>query len=107
MDRMILKIARQLNSYDEASLLNLWYEYASSVQEFEPTKEWEEKALALCLVQAVAWKNQLFNYNLAATHQPSGADSLPFFMPQFNKKPEEESSKEKEKSATILKFPSK
>lgn len=66
MERMLQKMARQLNAYDEASLLALWDKYATLVERFEPTKRWEEAALVFSLIQAVRLKNQLFNQHLAA-----------------------------------------
>ena len=63
MERMLQKLAQQLNAYDEASLMSLWDRYAAVVDRFEPTKRWEEASLVLCLIQAVRWKNQLFNHH--------------------------------------------
>lgn len=63
MEAFLLKIARQLDSLDEASLLELWNKYAEIVSKFEPTKRWEEATLILSLIQAKRWKNQLFNYH--------------------------------------------
>lgn len=57
-------MARQLNQYDTASLKNLWETYAARVANFEPTQRWEEAALALCMIQGVLWKNQLFNVEM-------------------------------------------
>ncbi len=47
MERMLQKLAQQLNAYDEASLMSLWDRYAAVVDRFEPTKRWEEAALVL------------------------------------------------------------
>ena len=66
MERMLLKMASQLNTYDEASLMALWDKYATLVEQFEPTKRWEDAAVAFSLIQAVRLKNQLFNQHLAA-----------------------------------------
>ena len=70
MDNILQKIARQLNQYDEASLMSLWEKYAAQVAEFEPTARWEEAALILSMIQAVHWKNQLFNTEFANCQQP-------------------------------------
>ncbi len=72
MERMLQKLAQQLNAYDEASLMSLWDRYAAVVDRFEPTKRWEEAALVLSLIQAVRWKNQLFNHHWAAAARPEG-----------------------------------
>lgn len=61
MEKMLQRLASQLAAYDEASLLSLWDKYYREVETFQPTKEWEESALILCMLQAVRWKNQLFN----------------------------------------------
>jgi hypothetical protein len=47
-----------------ASLSALWENYANTVSRFEPTKRWEEAVLAFCMIQAMHWKNQLFNFGL-------------------------------------------
>ena len=72
MDRALRKLAAQLNAYDEASLMALWERYAQDVEQFDPTKRWEESALILSLIQAVRWKNQLFNHHWAASSRPDG-----------------------------------
>ena len=66
MERMLQKMAGQLNAYDEASLISLWDKYATIVERFEPTKRWEEAAIIFSLIQSVRLKNQLFNQHLAA-----------------------------------------
>lgn len=70
MEKVLIRLARQLNAYDEASLMALWERYASKVQQFEPTKRWEESALVFGLIQTLRWKNQLFNYNWALETRP-------------------------------------
>ena len=107
MDRMLRKMAKQLNSFDEASLLGLWNDYARRVQTFEPTQEWEEDALIFCLLQAICWKNRLFNYQMASSYMPDNKDLAPMF-PVMEKRPgtgkdgpEAETCKRK---ATILPF---
>lgn len=62
MEKLLLKLARQLDALDEASLMSLWSKYATLTSRFEPTKRWEEGALVFSLIQAKRWKNQLFNY---------------------------------------------
>lgn len=77
MERMLLKIAHQLNAYDEASLMSLWDKYAEIVEGFEPSKRWEEAALVFSLVQGVRWKNQLFNLRLAESARPGKQNDAP------------------------------
>ena len=61
MEKMLLKMARQLNAMDEASLMALWNKYMQRVQDFDASREWEEATIVLSLIQAVRAKNQLFN----------------------------------------------
>lgn len=63
MEKLLLKMAEQLDGLDEASLMYLWNKYAQRVYQFEPTQEWERAALVFCLIQAKHMKNQLFNYH--------------------------------------------
>lgn len=78
MEKVLLKLARQLNAYDEASLMSLWDKYAQQVQQFEPTKRWEEAVLVLGMIQALRWKNQLFNYHWAQAARPGDGDKPRF-----------------------------
>ncbi|MDR1360463.1 MAG: hypothetical protein LBJ82_05710 [Deltaproteobacteria bacterium] len=106
MQRVLEKMAKELNAYDEASLMQLWQQYALRVNNFEPTRRWEEAAIALCLIQAVHWKNHLFNYHLAATATPDAPEELPLlrdFFPQ--NKAEAEESGPRQGKATVLRFP--
>lgn len=111
MQRVLEKMARQLNEYDEASLMQLWHHFAGRVQDFEPSKRWEEAAVALCLIQAVHWKNQLFNYNLALSRNPDEEDlpPLPEFFTRHGKKAPGRPAREEEpeRKATVLAFPDK
>lgn len=71
LENALIKLARQIVAFDEASLMDLWEKYAEAVRRFEPTRRWEESALIFGVIQSVRMKNQLFNYNLAASR--SGA----------------------------------
>ncbi|TVM17615.1 hypothetical protein DPQ33_08200 [Oceanidesulfovibrio indonesiensis] len=77
MEKVLIKLARQLNAYDEASLMSLWETYAARVQHFEPTKRWEEAVLVFGFLQAMRWKNQLFNYHWAQSARPGKNAPLP------------------------------
>lgn len=70
MEKVLVKLARQLNNYDEASLTSMWERYAEQVKRFEPSKRWEEAVLILSMIQAVRFKNQLFNLNWAEGRTP-------------------------------------
>jgi len=76
MEKLLAKLAKQLDSMDEASLMSLWDKYALIVSHFEPSKRWEEAALIFSLIQAKKWKNQLFNYHWSAQVRPNNADAL-------------------------------
>lgn len=67
LENALIKLARQIVAFDEASLMDLWERYAEVVRRFEPTRRWEEAALVFGVIQSVRMKNQLFNYNLAAS----------------------------------------
>ena len=112
MERVLDKMAKQLNAYDEASLMHIWHKYAVRAQEFEPSKQWEEAVIALCLIQAVRWKNQLFNYNLAnesnmASPPEKPSPVMPAFTLSAPQKRAEEAMPSSHKKATILTFPPK
>ncbi len=83
MERILEKMVRQLNAYDEASLMSLWDKYAGIVANFEPTKRWEEAALIFGVIQAVRWKNGLFNYHWAQSARPD-EDDRPLAGPGFS-----------------------
>lgn len=76
MEQLLLKLARQLDAMDEASLMSLWDKYAAMASRFEPTRRWEEAVLVFALIQGKRWKNQLFNQQWAGQSRP-GHDGVP------------------------------
>lgn len=62
MEHLLRHLAEQLDSLDEASLMNLWDKYAQRTHDFTPSRDWELDVLVYCLIQAKHMKNQLFNY---------------------------------------------
>jgi hypothetical protein len=70
VEQVLLKLARQLDSLDEASLVALWDKYFEITSRFEPSRRWEEGVLVLSLIQAKRMKNQLFNHEWAARSRP-------------------------------------
>lgn len=74
MEQLLIKMARQLDALDEASLLALWEKYAMLTSHFEPTKRWEEAALVFSFIQAKRWKNQLFNYSWSSQVRPDAGE---------------------------------
>lgn len=81
MEKALLKLAKQLNAYDEASLTELWNKYEDEVAHFEPTRKWEEAAVLFGMIQAVRFKNQLFNYHWSQTAGPESLSPRPDFIP--------------------------
>lgn len=83
MEELLLRLARQLDALDEASLMSLWDKYAHKVQHFEPSERWQEAVLVLSFIQAKRWKNQLFNAQWAArTRSARGGAQAPGLPPQ-------------------------
>ena len=58
MEKALLKLARQINAYDEASLMSLWEKYAEKVSHFEPSKRWEESVLVFNLIQSTRFRSE-------------------------------------------------
>ena len=81
MEKALLKLAKQLNAYDEASLTELWNKYEAEVADFQPTRKWEEAAVVYGMIQAVRLKNQLFNYHWADSCGPEAMSPRPDFIP--------------------------
>ncbi len=81
MEKALLKLAKQLNAYDEASLVELWNKYEAEVADFQPTRKWEEAAVVFGMIQAVRLKNQLFNYHWAESCGPESMSPRPDFVP--------------------------
>lgn len=107
MEKMLLKLARQLDSLDEASLSSLWSKYATITSRFEPTRRWEEACLVFSMIQAKRWKNQLFNYSWQKQRLPPIKDVDPGILPdiQFDLQPPA-NQQVQSKPCKILKFSS-
>ncbi|MCQ2444227.1 MAG: hypothetical protein MJ061_01865 [Mailhella sp.] len=86
MEKLLLKTARQLNALDEASLMALWDRYMERVRNFDGSREWEESAIVLSLIQAVRGKNQLFNARWKDLHAAPEPEPEPLGEP-FHKHP--------------------
>ena len=104
MEKLLARLAQQLDTIDEASLMSLWSKYATVSSRFEPTKKWEEATLIFSLIQAKRWKNQLFNYHWS--RQSPGreglAPQLPGLAPEFSLEPTPK--EEPEQRCRVLKF---
>ncbi len=83
VEQVLLKLARQLRAFDEASLMALWDKYADAVSRFEPTQRWEESVLVLAMIQGMRFKNQLFNHHWAEGSHPGepAATTTPAVQP--------------------------
>lgn len=77
MEKLLARLARQLDAIDEASLTALWSKYATLAGRFEPTQRWEEAVLIFALIEAKRMKNQLFNYYWAQQVRSEGSDNKP------------------------------
>ena len=110
MENALVKLARQLVAFDEASLMDLWEKYAETVRRFEPTRKWEEAALIFGLIQSVRMKNQLFNYNLAASRAPgavagAGPDLLDLTAPENRPMPQNDTASRQQPAPQAQKAP--
>lgn len=75
MEKALEKLAKQIMTFDEASLAALFEKYSEAVQRFEPTRKWEESVVIFGIIQTVRWKNQLFNHRWKSGATPQeGAD---------------------------------
>lgn len=81
MEKLLTRLARQLDALDEASLMSLWSKYATIASRFEPTQRWEEAVLVFSMIQAKRYKNQLFNYYWAQQAQPHEDGPAPAAQP--------------------------
>lgn len=117
MEKALLKLARQLNAYDEASLSDLWNKYESKVANFEPTREWEESAVVFGMIQSIRLKNHLFNHHWGSSNAPDNMTGKPapgvsedeLFSSGKSASPKEESGPDSGSTAgkrsKVLRFP--
>ncbi len=77
MEKLLARLARQLDAIDEPSLNALWGKYAALSSRFEPTQRWEEAVLIFALIEAKRMKNQLFNYYWAQQVRAEGEKKQP------------------------------
>jgi hypothetical protein len=79
MEKALEKIAEQILSFDEASLVHLREKYRSRIEHFDGTKDWEKAVIIFCVINAVSMKNALFNENVLkkAKHKKEERSSLP------------------------------
>lgn len=107
MEKVLAKLAKQLNNYDEASLINLWEKYAEQAKRFEPSHRWEESVLILSMIQAVRFKNQLFNLHWAEGREPgepAPGKSLIEAVPQPGSAPAASQAAQQKPKGKVLSF---
>jgi hypothetical protein len=61
LESSLEKVAQQILSLDEASLVSLWAKYKNRMENFEPSREWEKAVIIFFIINAVRAKNQIFN----------------------------------------------
>ncbi len=64
MERALERLAEQILSFDEASLVYLREKYRLRIENFDGTKEWEKAVVIFCIINAISMKNALFNENI-------------------------------------------
>ena len=64
MEKALERLAEQILSLDEASLVNLREKYRLKIDDFDGTKDWEKAVIIYCMINAVTMKNVLFNENV-------------------------------------------
>jgi len=64
MEKALEKLAEQILSFDEASLVHLRERYRLRIEHFDGTKDWEKAVIIYCIINAVSMKNTLFNENV-------------------------------------------
>ena len=75
MEKVLEKLAEQILSFDEASLVHLREKYRLRIEHFDGTKEWEKAVIVYCLINAVSLKNTLFNENILKREKEKKEDS--------------------------------
>ena len=64
MEKGLEKLAEQILSFDEASLVHLREKYRMRIEHFDGTRDWEKAVIIFCIINAVSMKNSLFNENV-------------------------------------------
>ncbi len=64
LEKALERLAEQILSFDEASLVHLREKYRLRIEHFDGTKDWEKAVVVFCIINAVSMKNALFNENV-------------------------------------------
>ncbi len=77
MEKALEKIAEQILSFDEASLIHLKEKYRLRIENFDGTKDWEKAVIAYCVINAVSMKNMMFNEKVLKRKRGEGEKATP------------------------------
>jgi hypothetical protein len=77
MEKGLERLAEQILSFDEASLVHLREKYRVRIEHFDGTKDWEKAVIIFCIINAVSMKNSLFNENVLKRTKPKTERSSP------------------------------
>ena len=84
MEKALEKLAEQILSFDEASLVTLREKYRLKIEHFDGTKDWEKAVVIYCIINAVSLKNTLFNENVLK-RKKGKEDNLPRGHPRLKR----------------------
>ncbi len=76
MEKALEKLAEQILSFGEASLVHLREKYRLRIEHFDGTKDWEKAVIIYCIINAVSMKNTLFNENVLRRKKDKEEKSL-------------------------------
>jgi hypothetical protein len=77
MEKGLERLAEQILSFDEASLVHLREKYRARIEHFDGTKDWEKAVIIFCIINAVSMKNSLFNENVLKRTKTKAERSSP------------------------------
>jgi hypothetical protein len=84
MEKALEKLAEQILSFDEASLVSLREKYRLKIEHFDGTKDWEKAVVIYCIINAVSLKHTLFNENVLK-RKKGKVDKLPRGHPRLKR----------------------
>ena len=72
MEKALEKLAEQILSFDEASLVHMREKYRLRIEHFDGSRDWERAVIVYYLINAVTMKNTLFNENVLRREKEKG-----------------------------------
>jgi hypothetical protein len=75
MEKALEKLAEQILSFDEASLVHMREKYRLRIEHFDGSKDWERAVIVYYIINAVSMKNSLFNENVLRREKEKGKRS--------------------------------